>query len=595
MSEEHRSANENGVEEDQLSFSAEPTPGHTTSEVVLGQLQEPSGTDEELALERSAQDDVTQIYGPSERSSQITFSSNLVDWNAEVDINEPVSVVNSAQQISSEASRSTIEEVIGVLNSLSGSEADSELSLQTTLSSNTLRTSETERKYELPGAARFTSDNSHSLTTLQGEGEHQREFKTVDTQTIWVSWNTPATSEMELRPVISKIGEEGGEEPQKTSTEQSKSIIDESDFEDIVIESSSEVEEERQKLTINTTSIVFCEFCSQIRLPFPTPNILDTKGPEECFCCNMSWMLYQQILKGRAENPNYLESETDHTRFTMTEEELIEAREKLTQRAKNTEVLMYMSYVVYGDKVTFTHLKTISYRLSSEYCKKQGWTLRPLPVLTKPEDLSIFIPSAESYKEPKRPPGIVEKYYSDGQKFLTRFPDGTGNVFYPSGNIAIVISAFHRGQFVYLIFQDMDWNAKFLGLFRSNGHGTCYLPNGLIRINVTPSNGFYFTEQGLNKNRWLWRDCHQHVHAPPYLSINLELNSQISIRLISRGQIYTTFKTRKRGVRINMGAKLILKDIEQFHTLESGATKEEMYLKRMSQKIQGLLDLLQYN
>ncbi|GCB63535.1 hypothetical protein scyTo_0013218 [Scyliorhinus torazame] len=487
MSEEHRSANENGVEEDQLSFSAEPTSGHTTSEVALGHLQKHSGIDEDLALELSAQDHVTQSYGPSERSSQNTLSSNLVDWNAGVDLNEPLSVVNSAQQISSEASRSTIEEVIGVLKSLSGSEADSELSLQTTLSSNTLPTSETERKYELSGAARFTSDYSQSLTTLQDGKEYQREVATVDTQTNWVSWNTPATSEMELRIVIPEIGEE---EPQKTSTEktedesddESKSTIDESDFEDIVTKSSSEVEDERQKITINTTNIVFCEFCSQIRLPLPTPNVLDTKGPEECFCCNMSWMLYQQILKGRAENPEYMESETDQTRFTMTEEELGEAREKVAQRIRNTEVLMYMSYVVYGDKVTFTHLKTISYRLSSEYCRKQGWTLRPsLPVFVKSEDLSIFIPSAESYKEPKRPLGIVEKYYSDGQKFLTRFPDGTGNVFYPSGNIAILISAFHRGQFVYFIFQDMDWNAKFLGFFRSNGHGTCYLPNGLIR------------------------------------------------------------------------------------------------------------------
>ncbi|XP_072371633.1 glutamate-rich protein 6-like [Scyliorhinus torazame] len=457
-----------------------------------------------------------------------------------------------------------------------------------------------QKKYELSGAARFTSDYSQSLTTLQDGKEYQREVATVDTQTNWVSWNTPATSEMELRIVIPEIGEE---EPQKTSTEtedesddESKSTIDESDFEDIVTKSSSEVEDERQKITINTTNIVFCEFCSQIRLPLPTPNVLDTKGPEECFCCNMSWMLYQQILKGRAENPEYMESETDQTRFTMTEEELGEAREKVAQRIRNTEVLMYMSYVVYGDKVTFTHLKTISYRLSSEYCRKQGWTLRPsLPVFVKSEDLSIFIPSAESYKEPKRPLGIVEKYYSDGQKFLTRFPDGTGNVFYPSGNIAILISAFHRGQFVYFIFQDMDWNAKFLGFFRSNGHGTCYLPNGLIRINVTPSNGFYFTEQGLNKKQWLWRDYHQHVHAPPYLTINLELNSQISVRLISREQIYTTFKTRKRGVRINMGAKLVRKDIEQFHILESGATKEEKYLKRMSKKIQGLLGALKYN
>ena len=28
--------------------------------------------------------------------------------------------------------------------------------------------------------------------------------------------------------------------------------------------------------------------------------------------------------------------------------------------------------------------------------------------------------------------GLVEKFYDNGQKFLTMFPDGTGNVLYPS-------------------------------------------------------------------------------------------------------------------------------------------------------------------
>jgi hypothetical protein len=30
---------------------------------------------------------------------------------------------------------------------------------------------------------------------------------------------------------------------------------------------------------------------------------------------------------------------------------------------------------------------------------------------------------------------MVEKYYEDGQKFVTLFPDGTGNVLYPKDQI----------------------------------------------------------------------------------------------------------------------------------------------------------------
>ncbi|XP_067895949.1 glutamate-rich protein 6-like isoform X2 [Heterodontus francisci] len=593
---------------------AQPQFGHGTSEATLQHLRGHSDTTEELTLESSVQDNVTQNY-TSVSSSRSTISSNFGDWNAEKEfvLDEPVSVANSALQISSEESRSTIEEVIGVLRNLTGSEAESETSLETSSSSTLLQASETERKAELSGTTEFTSDYPPSSSPHQEEVEHQRELSTVHTQTDWISWDTPATSATELQMELSEeskqdttldhfsdsetpriiVGAERSSSSNTDITERQESKHGESETEDVVAEQSEsepESDNDSQHLMINTKNIILCEFCKQIRLPFPTPEALDSKGPEELFCCNMSWMLYQQILMGRAENPYYKEVSLKHHGFLMTNKELSEAKAKLLQRIKNPEVEMYMTSVVHGDKVIFTPPKTISYKLSSEYCRKQGWTLRAISaVFPKSEDFTLYIPSVQSYKEPKRPLGVVEKYYSSGQKFLTRFPDGTGNIFYPSGNIAMVISAFHQDQFVYLIFQDVDWNAKLLGVFRSNGHGTCYLPNGLIWINVTPLCGSYFTKQGLTKKRWLWRDYNYHVHAPPYHSIRLKLNSNISVRVISRNQIYTTFETRKRGVRFNMGAKLVLRDLEHFHALESNITREEKYLKAVSQKIHRIL------
>ncbi|XP_043556260.1 glutamate-rich protein 6B-like [Chiloscyllium plagiosum] len=160
---------------------------------------------------------------------------------------------------------------------------------------------------------------------------------------------------------------------------------------------------------------------------------------------------------------------------------------------------------------------------------------------------------------------------------------------YPSGNIAIVILTFHPGQLEYLIFQDLDWNAKILGVFRSNGYGTCYLPNGLIWINLSPLNGLYFNKEGQTEKQWLWRDYSYHVHAPPYQSISLELNSNITIQFISREQIYTTFKAKNNGITFNMGAKLVLRDLEYFHKLESNNVMEGKYLKAMRQKIRNIL------
>lgn len=78
------------------------------------------------------------------------------------------------------------------------------------------------------------------------------------------------------------------------------------------------------------------------------------------------------------------------------------------------------------------------------------------------------------------------------------------------------------------------------------------------RINLTPLHGLYFTEQGVVKMHWQWRDYAYHVHAPPYNSISLKLSPFISIHIISRDQVYVTFKRMKRRIRFNVGAKLVV-------------------------------------
>lgn len=36
--------------------------------------------------------------------------------------------------------------------------------------------------------------------------------------------------------------------------------------------------------------------------------------------------------------------------------------------------------------------------------------------------------------------GLVEKFYENGQKFLTMFPDGTGNILYPFSHLNYSVS-----------------------------------------------------------------------------------------------------------------------------------------------------------
>ena len=52
--------------------------------------------------------------------------------------------------------------------------------------------------------------------------------------------------------------------------------------------------------------------------------------------------------------------------------------------------------------------------------------------------------------------GVIIKYYPDGSLFVIMFSDGTGTVYYPSGRIAITISAVgkHRPPLGF----DIDWS-----------------------------------------------------------------------------------------------------------------------------------------
>eukprot|EP00061_Rhincodon_typus_P003517 g20274.t1 len=104
MSEEHSSSE--GTEEDQLVPAAEPPSGRTVSQGSLEHHREHS---EELIPESSDPGNVAQTYPASASISQ---TSNSGDWNAEKEFSsdEAVTVVNSAQQVSSEESKSTIEE-----------------------------------------------------------------------------------------------------------------------------------------------------------------------------------------------------------------------------------------------------------------------------------------------------------------------------------------------------------------------------------------------------------------------------------------------------------------------------------------------------
>ncbi|KAK3797425.1 hypothetical protein RRG08_035871 [Elysia crispata] len=207
-------------------------------------------------------------------------------------------------------------------------------------------------------------------------------------------------------------------------------------------------------------------------------------------------------------------------------------------------------------------MKTINYQLSSQRCLEEGWTLRaPSPLdLDNPEN-EVFVP------EPLHPSMIasgklhgrklVEKFYPDGKKFITMFPDGTGNVFYPSGRLGIMITSISLGKNTYVVQDDSD-NPEILAVFEPNGNGCCYFSNGKVRLCYDQMGGTELDITGARKRVWSWRDQETHVHAPPFQPIVFGMNRFLGVRFMAQESIALTLTGRKRSCRFNVGARLKL-------------------------------------
>lgn len=206
-------------------------------------------------------------------------------------------------------------------------------------------------------------------------------------------------------------------------------------------------------------------------------------------------------------------------------------------------------------------MKTINYQLSSQKCLEEGWTLRaPSPLLPEDHD-DIFVPeplnAAMIASGEFRDRPIIEKFYDDGQKFLTLFPDGTGNVFYPSGNLAVSVSSIVLGQYTYVVQEDSD-RARVLAVFEPNGFASCYHQTGIVRVYMDQIGGVELDPFGAKKRKWTWKDTVTHVHAPPFQPITFGLNKHIGVRIMAQDHMTVTLSADQRSCRFNVGARLKL-------------------------------------
>nr|XP_012420766.1 PREDICTED: glutamate-rich protein 6B [Odobenus rosmarus divergens] len=180
--------------------------------------------------------------------------------------------------------------------------------------------------------------------------------------------------------------------------------------------------------------------------------------------------------------------------------------------------------------------------------------------------------------------------YPSETVFQILFPDGSGQIHYPSGNLAMLILSPKQGEFTYIILEDSQEGCV-QALINNSGHATFYDENREIWLSLSQNLGYYFPK-GKHQKAWNWWDLSLHVHAPPFQSISLNINRYIKVQIRSQDKIAFCFSHQKKHICLNLGTKYkfitreVLSEMKQKAILEvefgSTARKMQVLLGKMS-------------
>ncbi|XFF83373.1 hypothetical protein AB1E18_009592 [Capra hircus] len=177
-------------------------------------------------------------------------------------------------------------------------------------------------------------------------------------------------------------------------------------------------------------------------------------------------------------------------------------------------------------------------------------------------------------------------FYPNEIIFQILFPDGSGQIYYPSGHLAMLILSIKEGKFTYIILED---SAKtcIRALINNSGHATFHDENGDIWLSLSQNLGYYFAKDEYQK-AWNWWDLSLHVHAPPIQPISLKINQYVEVQIRSQDKIIFHFTHHEKHICLNLGTKYKYITLEVLSEMKKKSVLE-MEVSPMAQKIQILL------
>ncbi|XP_035171910.1 glutamate-rich protein 6B [Oxyura jamaicensis] len=351
-----------------------------------------------------------------------------------------------------------------------------------------------------------------------------------------------------------------------------------------------------EETTVTEEPPARCTFCSTPEKPVPTVADLKEQPQEKLFCCQSYRKVFDNVIQDlMSEDEAEAEMDAAPHANPWQAELRSSIKEKLLQQLDEGGFESYRELL--QQYLRFVAWTRISFRLS----KPNEYTVRPKTVPSKkhrptsapPEDL--FEMDSDCVAEHLKlchSPGPVRRCYSDGQTFFLLFPDGSGQVYYPSGNVAVLITFTEEARFTYVILED----SRYLGIraaFGSHGHGVCFHPDGQIWTILSPCAGTSFDQAGASQKRWNWHDLSRHVHSPPFQPITAKLNGHLTLKIVSQDQIHLWFTSHSNCIHFNVGTRLKLKDPKTNHLLKGLESEEELFLQSKKIQLRSLLSKIE--
>ncbi|KAM6122480.1 glutamate-rich protein 6, partial [Pterocles gutturalis] len=311
-----------------------------------------------------------------------------------------------------------------------------------------------------------------------------------------------------------------------------------------------------------------CEYCGSLLRPFPSVEDIypPSRDYEWKFCCERNRDLFEFIVNERKNHEGAQSVAVGPHAPHGTEADRQLSKERAYQRKLERQMARQLALLAAQPSVAEGSSQggTISYLLSQEPPSLKGRTLVPDETAAEPEEKPVsysvtccdFTLVGGQVVKNK----LLEKYYKHGGKFLTVLPDGTAQLFYPSGNLAILVVR-EKERLICIVQEDTPSKAKIRAVFKSNGRSTCYYPNGAVWINMTVQGGQYLDQAGSRVRRWTWPNSvtssGPHVPLSP---IFLSLNQHVGVRILGQDRITVSFLAMGQQAKFNVGTKVQVSD-----------------------------------